>query len=157
MRKWRTMFSTSTMASSTKIPITKDSASKVTTLIEKPKYAMPMKAGMTDKGKATAETKVARKSRKKSHTTSTAKMAPSYSKCKEPEYSSSTGVTKSKASVISISGFFKRKSASAWRTNLPTATSLSPRLRTTSKPTTGWPFRLAAERKSAKPSVTVAT
>ena len=31
-----------------------------------------MKAGMTDKGKATADTKVARKSRKKSHTTSTA-------------------------------------------------------------------------------------
>jgi hypothetical protein len=40
-------------------------------LIEKPKYAMPMKAGMTDKGSATADTTVARKSRKNNQTTNT--------------------------------------------------------------------------------------
>ena len=69
---------------------------------------MPMKAGMTDSGSATAETKVARQSRKNNQTTSTAKIAPSYSSSKEPLYSSSTGVTKSKDSVISMSGFCKR-------------------------------------------------
>ena len=37
MRKWRSMFSTSTMASSTKIPMTSESASSVTTLMEKPR------------------------------------------------------------------------------------------------------------------------
>ena len=37
IRRWRTMFSTSTMASSTKIPMTRLSASSVTTLMEKPK------------------------------------------------------------------------------------------------------------------------
>ena len=57
--------------------MTKDKASSVTTLIEKPKYAIPMKAGMTDKGSATAETKVARRSRRNSQTTSTANIAPS--------------------------------------------------------------------------------
>ena len=77
MRRWRTMFSTSTMASSTRMPTTSDSASSVTTLIEKPSRYMPMKAGITDSGSATAETKVARQSRKNSQTTSTAKIAPS--------------------------------------------------------------------------------
>ena len=71
------MFSTSTMASSTRMPITSDSASSVTTLMEKPSQAMPMKAGITDSGSATADTKVARQSRRKSQTTMTARMAPS--------------------------------------------------------------------------------
>ena len=38
---------------------------------------MPMKAGMTDSGKATADTRVLRKLRKNSHTTITARIAPS--------------------------------------------------------------------------------
>ena len=37
MRRWRSMFSTSTMASSTRMPITSDSASSDTTLMEKPR------------------------------------------------------------------------------------------------------------------------
>ncbi|MOA60811.1 hypothetical protein D3C78_1857990 [compost metagenome] len=73
-----------------------------------------MKAGITDIGSATAETKVARQSRKKSHTTITARMAPSYSRCSEPSYSSSTGSTKLKASVSSMSGRCTRRSASAF-------------------------------------------
>ena len=56
-----------------------------------------------------------------------------------------------------MSGFCKRYSARAWRTKRPTATSLSPLLRTTSKPTTGTPSKVAAERASAKVSLTVAT
>ena len=83
------MFSTSTMASSTRMPTTSDSASSVITLTEKPSRYMPMKAGITDIGSATADTKVARQSRRNSHTTITARMAPSYSRCSEPSYSSS--------------------------------------------------------------------
>ena len=37
MRRWRTIFSTSTIASSTKMPITRLSANSVTTLMEKPR------------------------------------------------------------------------------------------------------------------------
>ena len=77
MRRCRTMFSTSTMASSTSTPTTSDIASSVTTLTEKPRASMPMNAGITDSGNATAETKVARQSRRNSHTTSTASNAPS--------------------------------------------------------------------------------
>ena len=85
------MFSTSTMASSTRMPTTSDSASSVITLMEKPSHCMPMKAGMTDSGSATADTNVARQSRKNSHTTTTASSAPSYSRCIDPSYSSCTG------------------------------------------------------------------
>ena len=38
---------------------------------------MPMKAGMTDSGKATADTSVERQLRRNSHTTITARIAPS--------------------------------------------------------------------------------
>ncbi len=84
-------------------------------------------------------------------------MAPSYSRCIEPVYSSSTGATKLNASVISRSGCCAFISASAFCTAAPTTTSLSPLLRDTSKPTTGLPFSRAAERGSAMVSVTVAT
>ena len=154
MCKWRSMFSTSTIASSTKIPTTNDSASKLMTLMEKPRYHMPMNAGMTDKGRATAETNVARKSRKNNQTTSTANKAPSYSNTKDAWYSSSTGVTKSNAVVISTSGWLARNSVRAFCTAAPTSTSLAPRLRAISKPTTGLPFKYAAERCSAMVSLT---
>ena len=78
------MFSISTMASSTRMPTTSDRLSSVTTLTEKPSHHMPMKAGTTDSGSATAATKVARQSRRKNHTTSTASRAPSYSSTIEP-------------------------------------------------------------------------
>ena len=85
------MFSTSTMASSTKIPTTSDKASSVMMLIENPSMCMPMNAGITDSGSATADTNVARQSRKNSHTTTTASSAPSYCRCIDPSYSSCTG------------------------------------------------------------------
>ena len=157
IRKWRTMFSTSTIASSTRIPTTNDSASKVMTLIEKPSRYIPMNAGITDIGSATADTKVARQSRRNSHTTSTASAAPSYNKCMEPVYSSSTGLTKLKASVMTTPGCCSFRSARALATPAPTSISLTPRLRATSKPTTGLPLSSAAERCSAKVSRTVAT
>src|SRR5437868_1217501 len=53
MRRWRTMFSTSTIASSTRIPTTSESASSEITLTEKPSRYMPAKAGITDIGGGT--------------------------------------------------------------------------------------------------------
>ena len=118
---------------------------------------MPIKAGITDSGSATADTKVARQSRKNSQTTATASNAPSISRCREPVYSSCTGLTKLKASVSTTSGCWTLSSTSACCTAAPTATSLSPRLRDTSKPTTVLPLSKAAERCSAVVSLTVAT
>ena len=74
---WRTMFSTSTMASSTRMPTTSESASSVRMLIVKPKYCMPTKAGIIDSGSATAEISVARAECRNSQTTTTASSAPS--------------------------------------------------------------------------------
>ena len=46
------MFSTSTIASSTSIPTTSDSASSVTMLMVNPNRYMPMKVGITASGSA---------------------------------------------------------------------------------------------------------
>ena len=69
------MFSISTIASSTRMPITRDSDSRVTTLSVKPiQYMEAMKVGHdADSGSATAlTTSVARQSRRNNHTTMTA-------------------------------------------------------------------------------------
>ena len=84
MRRWRMMFSISTIASSTRMPTTSDIDSSVTTLSVKPIRYMAAKVGMIDSGNAVAETKVARQSRRKSQTTTTARMAPSISSAIEP-------------------------------------------------------------------------
>ncbi len=84
MRRWRMMFSISTIASSTSTPTTSDSDSSVTTLIVKPIQCITANAGITDSGNAVAETMVARQSRRNRNTTSTASAAPSYSRCIEP-------------------------------------------------------------------------
>ncbi len=77
------MFSISTMASSTRIPTTSDSDSRVTALMLKPSRWMTPKVGMIDSGRAAAETRVARQSRRNSQTTRIASRAPSYSSCIE--------------------------------------------------------------------------
>ena len=151
------MFSTSTMASSTNTPITRDNASRVTVLMEKPRYAIPMNAGMTDKGSATAETMVERRLPKNSHTTTTASKAPSKSMVMEASNSSATGFTKSKACVISRSGCWVLSSCSAACTAAPTSISLAPLLRVISNPTTGTPLSKANARGSATVSLTEAT
>ncbi len=156
MRRWRTMFSTSTMASSTRMPTTSESASSVMMLIEKPSMYMPMNAGSTDSGSATAETMVARQLRRNSHTTTTARMAPSYSRCMELSYSSLAISTKSTVRVRCRSGCSATSWSSARCTPAPTSTSLAPRLRETSKPITGLPSSRAPVRGSATVSVTVA-
>ncbi len=79
MRMCRTMFSISTMASSTRMPVASVMASKLTRLSEKPSMSMIQKVGITDSGKATAAMSVARQSPRKMSTTSTASAAPSSS------------------------------------------------------------------------------
>ena len=151
------MFSISTMASSTRMPTTSDSDSSVTTLSEKPIHCITMKVGMADSGSATADTKVARQSRRKNHTTMMARTAPSISSAIEPSKFSITGSTKLNASVISTSGCAARSSARPMRTPSATSTSPAPRARVISKPTTGLPLSSAVERCSATVSDTRAT
>ena len=81
MRMWRTMFSISTIASSTRMPVTRVIASRLTKLSEKPIRFMKKKAGRMDSGSATAASSVARQSRRKMNTTSVASAAPSSSEC----------------------------------------------------------------------------
>ncbi len=77
MRIWRTMFSISTMASSTSTPATNDSASRLTPLSVKSNQYMKANVGIADSGIASAEIAVARQSRRNRNTTSTASTDPS--------------------------------------------------------------------------------
>ena len=77
MWRCRSIFSISTMASSTRMPTTTASASSVTVLSEKPRKAIAAKVGRIDSGRAADAISVARQSRRNSHTTIMARMAPS--------------------------------------------------------------------------------
>ena len=79
MRMCRTMFSISTIASSTSTPATRLSASRVTMLSVKPIRSMNQKVGIAESGMAIAEITVARQSRRNRKTTTTASTAPSIS------------------------------------------------------------------------------
>ena len=79
MRMWRTMFSISTMASSTSTPATSETASRLIELSVKPSHCMTAKVGMADSGMASAEISVARISRRNRNTTKTASTEPSKS------------------------------------------------------------------------------
>jgi hypothetical protein len=74
------MFSISTMASSTRMPMTRVRASRVTTFSEKPITAMKKKVGISDTGMAMAVIRVARHSRRNRNTTRAASSMPS-SRC----------------------------------------------------------------------------
>ena len=78
---WRTMFSISTMASSTRMPTLSVIASRLTMLSEKPSRFITQKAGMIDNGSVMAAMMVDRQSRRNRNTTTTARTAPSYSVC----------------------------------------------------------------------------
>ena len=77
MRIWRTIFSISTIASSTRMPSTRLSASRLIVFSVKPISSMNANVGTAESGMASAEIAVARQSRRNSHTTTTARMAPS--------------------------------------------------------------------------------
>ena len=74
-----TMFSISTMASSTSTPATNDNASSVIWLSVKSIHCMKANVGTADSGMASAEITVARTLRRNSHTTATARSDPSTS------------------------------------------------------------------------------
>ncbi|MNE83779.1 hypothetical protein D3C77_193260 [compost metagenome] len=80
---WRTMFSISTMASSTRMPIVSDRASSVTTFSDWSIGPRMAKVGISDIGMAVAAISVARQSRRKMNTTITARAAPSSSASSE--------------------------------------------------------------------------
>ena len=84
MPRWRMMFSISTIASSTRMPTTSESASSVTPLSVKPSSDIAQNAGMIESGSAVVATSVARQSRRNRNTTSTASAAPSKSSAIEP-------------------------------------------------------------------------
>ena len=65
-------------------PTTSDRLRSVTTLIVKPSSFMARNAGMIESGSAAADTSVARQSRRKRNTTSTARIAPSIRRCIDP-------------------------------------------------------------------------
>ncbi|MCY1249205.1 hypothetical protein D9M72_627170 [compost metagenome] len=77
----RSMFSISTIASSTRIPVASVIARKLTRFSEKPSRSMIQKVGIAESGSATAEISVARQLRRNSMTTMTASSAPSISVC----------------------------------------------------------------------------
>ncbi len=77
MRMWRTMFSISTMASSTRIPVDSVIARKETRFSEKPSRSIAQNAGKIDNGSEIAAMMVARMSRRNNSTTTTARIAPS--------------------------------------------------------------------------------
>ena len=77
MRMCLTIFSISTMASSTSTPATRPSASSDIVLSVNPIRFITQNVGTAESGIAMAETIVARQSRRKKNTTITASTAPS--------------------------------------------------------------------------------
>ena len=71
------MFSISTMASSTRMPVTSVIPNSETVLSEKPSSWITKKIGMIDSGRATAVMRVARQFRRSRKTMITARAAPS--------------------------------------------------------------------------------
>ena len=155
-RKCRTMFSTSTMASSTSNPMTSDSASSVTVFIEKPSQYIAANVGMIDNGKAEADTSVARQSRRNSQTTAIARIAPSHSMFIDAVYSLRIMFTESLTSVKLTPGCAAPSASIAFVTASATATALVPRERWICTVTTGLPSSSASCERSATVSVIVA-
>ena len=74
--RWRWVFSITTIASSTKMPIESESASMVMLLSVKPMKSMNAKVPITEVGIASAEMKVARQSCKNTQMISTVRIDP---------------------------------------------------------------------------------
>ena len=118
MRMWRTMFSISTIASSTSTPATRLSASRVMKLSVKPIRSMIQKVGIADSGMASAEITVARRSRRNRNTTTTASTAPSIIACSAALYCSIVNLVELKRLMKWILGFSFAISASAFSVSL---------------------------------------
>ena len=157
MPRWRTMFSISTIASSTNNPITTLSASKVIMLRLKPSHAITAKVGMMDSGSAMADTQVARQSRRNQNTTASASSAPSHSMVIEDVYERWVSSDMSVTCRNATPGCCLESSVSAARTASRTFNSSAPRERASENPTTGLPLSKAIWVGSALPSCTVAS
>ena len=149
IRRWRTMFSTSTMASSTRMPTTTDNASRVIRFRLKLNKYITAKVGIIDSGKATDEIHVARQSRRKNQTTNTASNAPSTSMIIEESYERCASSTVEVTSWKWISGFAASRTFNASTTFFATAISLEPTVRDNEKATTGLPSSMAICEASA--------
>ena len=146
MRMWRTMFSISTMASSTSTPATSDSASRLIELSVKSIHCMNAKVGIADSGIASAEIeRRAHVAQEQDHTTSTARIEPSMKRAHRRvvrvAWCSRRVV---KTCVIVTCGFSLRDLARApSRRPLSTLTSEEPLALTTPKVVAGRPLRRA--------------
>ena len=157
MPRWRTMFSISTIASSTSSPITTLNASRVIMFRLKPSHWITAKVGMMDSGRAIADTQVARQSRRNQNTTASASSAPSHSIVIDDEYERWVSSDMSVTWRNCTPGCCLASSANAARTASRTFSSSAPRERASEKPTTGLPSSSAIWVGSALPSCTVAS
>ncbi len=151
------MFSISTMASSTRMPTTRVRASSVTTFSENPNRFMKKKVGISDTGMAKAVIIVERQSRRKTNTTMAASSMPSSSTCWVARKLARVSSTEEKMRVKVTPLWSFSSLAIALMTASSTPTSLESRVFMTWKPTTGAPFRRAKPRTSLAPSPTSAT
>ena len=126
IRMCLTMFSISTIASSTRTPATSASASSDIWFRLKPSRSMNQKAGIADSGIAIAEMKVARQSRRKKNTTTTARIAPSIIAAIELEYCSLVYLTVSNSWMNRTSGLASSIRAISACASAKTVTSEAP-------------------------------
>jgi hypothetical protein len=157
--RWRWMFSMTTMASSTRIPIDSDRASMVMLLKVKPITLMKAKVATTEVGIARALIRVARKSWRKIRITTTASRAPNQrSKRTSSMECSMKGAlsvgTERRAPALAI---WARSASTSLCTSRATSTVFAPDCLRTTSPTAEIPFMEECERASAVPSSTVAT
>ena len=157
MRRCRTMFSTSTMASSTRMPITSDMSQQGDHVDrEAQQGTCPRTPGSPTSAAQRPTRSVARQSRRNSQTTSTASTAPSYSRCmRAVVLALCTGFTKLNDSLSCDVGVLRLQlDECLLHPPRPPSTSLSPRLLDTSKPTTGLPSSRRPQR-AARPMVSL--
>ena len=102
------MFSISTMASSTRMPITRVSPSSVTMFRLNPITSMKKKVGISETGMAMAVISVARQSRRNTNTTSAASSMPSSSVCQVAMKPARVWSTRERILVIDTPGCWLR-------------------------------------------------
>ena len=148
MRMCLTMFSISTIASSTSTPATSASASSESWFKLKPSRSMNQKVGIADSGMATAEIAVARQSRRKKNTTTTARIAPSIIAAMALSYWSSVYLTVLNSGMNFTPGFAASISAIFSSASSKTVTSEAPLARLIAKLTTSLSRTLLIEVRS---------
>src|SRR5258706_363481 len=123
---WRVMFSISTIASSTRTPVIRHSASRLIWLRVKPNHCMKAKVGSAASGIASAAMPVARQSRRNRNTIATASSAPSISASIEALYCCLVKSTVVKTCLRWMLGFSVVILASSACTRLSVSTSEAP-------------------------------